>query len=1183
MEQARTGGNPDAAFVDALGDSHPLDRCSGQLRLRSGAAARGVVKAIKYCAVGLGFLALAAGALMWRLSAGPISIDQLTPRMAEELRSRFGPGYNFALGSASLEHGAHGPSLFVQGFSVSNSEGRSIIAAPRAELSVAALPLLSGSLRPTRLDLYDVDMRLTLLADGGLALSAGEEPLVLRAPPNHDAATATQPEAAASTHFQALAAALHRLVDFATEPGSSIGSLERMGVVRGKLAFEQAENGQVTVFEGLNLDFVKHDGEARFTISGQGPRGRWNFVARAMAKNGGARGLDIDITDFSRDEIALLAGLRGDEALFDNPLSASLKFSLSPDGQIASASGGFAVGAGALKAGPDNKEFLFIDEVTGRLRWNSAQRRVDFNELNFASGETRLNLSGFLTPPSLVEAPWLFAIEEGSSGFVGGEKAGESGIVIDRLRLSAGIFPDASRLVVEHFEAAGPQVNISLNAEAVGQATRRRLKIGGNVGKMPTAAILRLWPKFMAPSIRDYLVDHARGGFLEKAALQFDFDEDAIANLANPKPHPDDSIHVDYAVSGVSLSFLPGVPALGAVDGTGKLTGRTASFNASRGVVDVGGGKKLALSEALFYVQDTSRKPAPATLTARVTAPLEAIGDFLSRDGMKPFGGMHIDTAAMKGQFDGKLTIDMKLAKVTRASDTSVKVAAAVNGFSIEKLIGKEKFDNGVLNLTVDSQGLKASGQGRLFGGPATLEIKKPQAGAADAIVQFAIDDAARARMGFGAGVGISGPIGVKLAAPFGKEDASANVELDFSRASIDAPIPGLGKAAGKPAKATFVLDPSEGSNSVTQLVYDAPGGPSARGALEFDQNGAFRSAQLSSLRLSPGDDMKVNADLTKEGLKLVVRGAAVDTRPFLRGLMGGESNATGKDAAASKDIDIDLKTALATGYNRQTLSGVELRLTRKAGAIRSFQLQASSGKAAISGGMSRGREGGAINLSVADGGAFMAFLDLYKRMEGGKMLLNARLTDGGLDGSIHITDFVLRNEPALRRLVTEGAPTRDGLAGQQRIETSAAAFTRLSASFTRGGGRFAVRDGVLVGQQIGLKLDGTLDTARDQVNMTGVFVPAYGLNNLFSQVPLVGSILGGDRHEGLFAVNFRITGPAAAPVLTINPLSAIAPGFLRKVFGVIDGTGTPSRAPVEAQPESLSRDMPLSIGPARN
>ena len=53
--------------------------------------------------------------------------------------------------------------------------------------------------------------------------------------------------------------------------------------------------------------------------------------------------------------------------------------------------------------------------------------------------------------------------------------------------------------------------------------------------------------------------------------------------------------------------------------------------------------------------------------------------------------------------------------------------------------------------------------------------------------------------------------------------------------------------------------------------------------------------------------------------------------------------------------------------------------------------------------------------------------------------------------------------------------------------------------------------------------------------------------------------LLGGGSHEGLFAVNFRVAGPASAPILTINPLSGLTPGIFRKIFGVIDGTQTQS------------------------
>jgi hypothetical protein len=177
------------------------------------------------------------------------------------------------------------------------------------------------------------------------------------------------------------------------------------------------------------------------------------------------------------------------------------------------------------------------------------------------------------------------------------------------------------------------------------------------------------------------------------------------------------------------------------------------------------------------------------------------------------------------------------------------------------------------------------------------------------------------------------------------------------------------------------------------------------------------------------------------------------------------------------------------------------------------------------------------------------------------------------------VRNFILRDEPAIRRLVSEGVPMRDEHDGTVvvKVDPTAARFTRLQADFVRTGGRLDIRDGVMYSPEIGTELDGWLDFANDRVNMTGTFVPVYGVNNLFSQIPLFGPILGGGTHEGLFAVNFRISGPASAPVLNINPLSAIAPGFLRKIFGAIDlGAGQSPPLP-PADPGA-----PLSLAPAR-
>ena len=85
-------------------------------------------------------------------------------------------------------------------------------------------------------------------------------------------------------------------------------------------------------------------------------------------------------------------------------------------------------------------------------------------------------------------------------------------------------------------------------------------------------------------------------------------------------------------------------------------------------------------------------------------------------------------------------------------------------------------------------------------------------------------------------------------------------------------------------------------------------------------------------------------------------------------------------------------------------------------------------------------------------------------------------------------------------------------------------------------------------GVAVGATVDGYIDYTHNDVRMRGTFVPLYGLNNMFGQIPIVGLFLGGS-NEGLIGVTYEVVGPPSAPVLRVNPISAVAPGLLRKFF----------------------------------
>ena len=117
-----------------------------------------------------------------------MAIEGLGPRIASALDQRFGRGYDFSLGRTSMSRHGLAPTLGVDGLTLKDSSGRTIFTAPRAEVSVALLPLIGGRVVPKRLEVFDVEVRLALLPDGSIAqpIAPGSDETVALTPPLAD-------------------------------------------------------------------------------------------------------------------------------------------------------------------------------------------------------------------------------------------------------------------------------------------------------------------------------------------------------------------------------------------------------------------------------------------------------------------------------------------------------------------------------------------------------------------------------------------------------------------------------------------------------------------------------------------------------------------------------------------------------------------------------------------------------------------------------------------------------------------------------------------------------------------------------------------------------------------------------------------------------------------------------------
>ena len=218
--------------------------------------------------------------------------------------------------------------------------------------------------------------------------------------------------------------------------------------------------------------------------------------------------------------------------------------------------------------------------------------------------------------------------------------------------------------------------------------------------------------------------------------------------------------------------------------------------------------------------------------------------------------------------------------------------------------------------------------------------------------------------------------------------------------------------------------------------------------------------------------------------------------------------------------------------------------------------------------------DGYLLGFASSDAGVTARAFGLYDHAKDGRMQLQARILQRDLEkpeikGILRADDFVLVNAPLLARVMTLGSlrGINDAMSG------NGIGFTRLELPFTMQGDVIAIQNGRAVGPALGLTGDVDINRSTDSVAASGTLIPAYTINSVLGHIPIIGDVLVGRRGEGVFALTFQIDGPVEEPRITVNPLSALAPGFLRRI---VEGLEQPAR-PVDddlrvPEPESFER-----------
>jgi hypothetical protein len=1054
-------------------------------------------------AIGMTILVLAAW-LGYRLSEAPISLSFLTPYIEDALAGPEG-GLGVKLERTVLvwDRGTRTLQIRADGIRVTAGDNGVIASVPEMSLALSGAALLRGAVVLRRVSLIHPTIRLLRDTHGHIQLGVGE-------PGQVSAAPAPQ-----------LTEALQSLL---ATPGedSAIGHLQRLDIVQGELAIED---------EALGIRWHAPEADVRLARNEQGIIGHARVELRLAGES--AR--------FEADGDYRIAGREGNVTASFRGIRPSLFAALVPQLQ--------ALAALQLPVGGSVSVHYCVDRGLCDIRFDLAgeQGVIDgrsWHGLVWAVQSAAMR--GSLTADSL-------SLDDVRVD-LGGPVIALAGKA-DGLRLLGGSQP------------ASP---VSMEAQA---------RLEG----VPVDDLKRLWPPELAPNPRGWIVANLSQGRVRVATAK------VSAHVPAGRPIDDlviDDIGGEVVPEGVTVNYLaPMTPVRNA--------SAVATYDANAFVLDIRGGEVMGLrvTEGKVGFGGLSSPDQVADIDLSISGP---VADALRLIDNKPLGyakALGISPSHTSGDAVTRLTLKFPLLARLSLNQMKVQAHSKISRFAMPNVLLNLDLSDADLVLDVDTKALDAVGKAKLGGQAVSVSWRENFAKAAFRSryhVVGGLDDAARRLAGLDAAPFqppfLSGAVPVDMTATLADTGGEIDVKADLTPAVML--LPGLNweKRAGMAGQVSALVHLAGGRlDAVPRFSVNSADGLDIQGQVGFAggrvQSVVFRKAKWGrtdvkgSLTVKPGDS----------GLALDISGPVFDARELVSGEPSdhktdkapekhGKARAANREAEKRKDdlvpLDVHAKLDQVWVSDNGTVKNVAASLIRGRRDWHTVAIDATVGgnkplKIEI---QPSAKDRRTLKVTSGDAGAVFRSLGIFDNVVGGELTVDGTYDDADprqrLTGLATVSDYNVVKAPALARLLTVAALTgiADLLTGQGIY------FTNLEAPFTLTDGVLDLHDARASGTSLGITAKGQMDLDNDTVALEGTVVPFYLFNSALGRLPVLGNVLTGEKGGGVFAINYSMKGPSADPSVTVNPLSALTPGVLRRLFNLFDdGTGTEVRPPEKA------------------
>jgi hypothetical protein len=799
---------------------------------------------------------------------------------------------------------------------------------------------------------------------------------------------------------------------------------------------------------------------------------------------------------------------------------------------------------------------FYFDGLAQELSGGLIKATYDFgkNSLEILDSEVRFGTTVLPLNGAVVDLNRLDPADTrpgfGLSLLVSGGKAtaagsGEAPAVFD-LRASGRYLSADRQLQVNDMLLSSPLGSMAGSLKIQLGDASPEISFGGQLPTMEVAGIKQFWPFWMANKPRTWVLENIYGGTATNGSIAVFIPAGKMKGPGHPLDLDANELRIAFDIQDARLNLPGDIPPLRDLDASFDLKGELLKVEIESGASYLPSGRSVEVADGEFTVASTYTKPLMADLAIQVSGDANAVAELAN---FRPLNALK-ETEFKPDDFGGTATARVK-ARLGLIADQNppepdwsaeieladVDVGPAFSGRQISDV-------NGLLNI--DRKAARLTAKAAIDGVPAEVTLVEPIGKSStvpkERIIKASLDNQQREKLVPGLSDVVDGTIEAQITRV---DDTRQSVSLDLTRSTLSVPWIGWTKGNGIPTKADFEIASDGTQESISNFRLDGDGF-GAQGEMTL-AGGQLQSAQLSRVQLSPGDDFRASLNQTKGGFDVSISGASADMRPILTRLRSGGASGGGGDGSAT----IKAELGQMVGFGDERLANVTMLFETRNGTISKadFSAVTQSGAPVVS----RMNQSQIISLTSGDAGAVARFANLYDRIQGG--LLNVSLRpqrDNVWSGSLDLRNFALMNEERLQSLVSTPVGEQQkslNAAVKRDIDVSSAKFQRGFARVVYQGGALSVENGIVRGEQIGASFQGILRDSRGNMDMTGTFMPAYGLNRLFAELPIIGVILGNGRDRGLLGITFKMEGPFDQPRLTINPLSIIAPGIFRQIF----------------------------------